>query len=375
MASHSRTAEREEERRLNIRTLVIASVASAAAALLTSRLSTAGTWIAAAMTPVIVSLVSEMLHRPTERLAKSLTSDRRSLAAAGGAGPPAGPGPDPLAGRAPMEPSAGVGEARPPTPGLGSEAPIRVYRAGESSPRAGRRSGRDQAVGARGRGPGGRGEAAGASGPGAGAGGGAAGGRDLGAGARGGAAGERDLGAGARGGAAGDRGVGAGAAGRGAGARGVGPAGRGREGGGRGAVPGAPGMPPLDRRPVRRRRRIAFGAVFATAGLAFVIAVAALTLPELVAGGSVGKSDGRTTFFGGGGNSNNRDRQQAPQDTTPEEQQQPEEQQEPRQPTTPEEETTPTTEEPPPAEEAPSQQSQPGEPLTETTPAPPPAQP
>jgi hypothetical protein len=370
MASHSRTAEREEERRLNMRTLVIASVASAAAALLTSRLSTAGTWIAAAMTPVIVSLVSEMLHRPTERIAKSLTSDRRSLAAAGGAGRPAGPGADPLAGRAPMEPSAGVGEARPPSPGLGSEAPIRVYRAGEATSRSGRRSGRDQ-VGVRGRGPGGRGQEAGAGGGSSargrevGAGGGPAGERDLGAGGRGGAAGERDLGAGGPG-------VGAGAAGQGAG--GVGPGGRGREPGGRGTVLGAPGIPPLERRPVRRRRRIAFGAVFATAALAFVIAVAALTLPELVAGGSVGKSDGRTTFFGGGGKSN-RDKQQAPQDTTPEERQQPEEQQEPRQPTTPEEETTPSEEEPPPAEEAPPEQAQPGEPLTETTPAPPPAQP
>jgi hypothetical protein len=349
MASHSRTAEREEERRLNIRTLVIASVASAAAALLTSQLSTAGTWIAAAMTPVIVSLVSEMLNRPTERIAKSITSDRRSRAAAGGAGRPAGAEADPLAGGAPMEPSAGVGEARPPTPGLGSEAPIRVYRAGEATSRSGRRSGRDQ-VGVRGRGPGGRGQEAGAGG------GSSARGREVGAG--GGPAGEREVGAGAAG----------------PGARGAGPGGRGREPGGRGTVPGAPGIPPLERRPVRRRRRIAFGAVFATAALAFVIAVAALTLPELVAGGSVGKSDGRTTFFGGGGKSN-RDKQQAPQDTTPEEQQRPEEQQEPRQPTTPEEETTPSEEEPPPAEEAPPEQAQPGEPLTETTPAPPPAQP
>ena len=156
MTSHSRTAEREEERRLNMRTLAIASAASAAAALLTSRVSTAGTWVAAAMTPVIVSLVSEMLNRPTERIARSFTSDRRSLAAAGGAGRPASAGSDPLPDRGPTEPAAGTRQARPPVPGPGSEAPIRVYRAGEAEPRRSALGGREQAVGARGRAPGGR---------------------------------------------------------------------------------------------------------------------------------------------------------------------------------------------------------------------------
>src|SRR5918999_391730 len=121
MSSHSRTAEREEERRLNMRTLVIASAASAAAALLTSQLWIAGTWIAAAMTPVIVSLVSELLHRPTERIARSFTGERGSLgagslAAAAGAGRPAGPGADPLPDRAPMEPWARAGVALGPAP-------------------------------------------------------------------------------------------------------------------------------------------------------------------------------------------------------------------------------------------------------------------
>ena len=92
--SHSRTAEREEERRLNMRTLVIASAASAAAALLTSQLWIAGTWIAAAMTPVIVTLVSEMLNRPTERIAKSFTTDRGPLAAARAPDGPRRPEPD-----------------------------------------------------------------------------------------------------------------------------------------------------------------------------------------------------------------------------------------------------------------------------------------
>jgi hypothetical protein len=307
MSSHSRTAEREEDRRLNMRTLVIASAASAAAALLTSQLWIAGTWIAAAMTPVIVSLISEMLNRPTERIARSFTSDRRPLAAAGGAGRPAAREADPLPDRASREPAAGAAEARPPRE-LGSEAPIRVYRAGEATPRSSRRAARVAAGGGR---------------------------------------------------AGGAPGIGAGAADRGPGAR--------------GPVLGTPGMPPAGRGPGTRRRKIAFGAVFGTAAIAFVIAVATLTLPELVAGGSVGKNDGRTTFFGGkkAGDSG---KEQAPQNTTEEEQPAPEEQQQPR---TPEEETTPAPEEEPaPTEETtPQETPAPGEPAPQTTPVPPTTQP
>jgi hypothetical protein len=310
MASDSRTAEREEERRLNMRTLVIASAASAAAALLVSQLWIAGTWIAAAMTPVIVSLVSELLNRPTERIAKSFTSDRRPLAAAGGAGRPASSGADPLPDRAPREPGARAGEARPPVRDLGSEAPIRVYRAGEATPRKSRRAARVAAGGGR---------------------------------------------------SGGAPGIGAGAADRGPGAR--------------EPVLGAPGMPPAGRGTATRRRKIAFGAVFGTAAIAFVIAVAALTLPELVAGGSVGKNDGRTTLFGGK-KSDNGNKEQAPQNTTEEEQTAPEEQQQ-QQPTTPEEETTPAPEEEPaPTQETtPQEAPAPGEPVPETTPVPPAAQP
>jgi hypothetical protein len=359
MTSHSRTAEREEERGLNLRTLVIASAASAAAALLTSRLWIAGTWLAAAMTPVIVTLVSEILNRPTDRIARSFTSDRGSLAAAGGAGRPAGPGADPLPDRAPMEPAAGAGRARPPAPGLGSEAPIRVYRAGETTSRSTRRAAR---AGVRGTGADPR--ARGADGR----------GREVGPG---GGADSRGTEMGA-GGGAGSRGKEMGAGGQGVGSRGIGMGAGSQGAGSRGTVPGAPGIPPAGRRPAARRRRIAYGAVFGTAAIAFVIAVAALTLPELVAGGSVGKNDGRTTLFGGKP-SDDRGKERAPQDTTEEEQPPPEEEQ---QPTTPEEETTPPAEEPPPAEEAPPaeqapprQSPAPGEPLPETTPAPPAAQP
>jgi hypothetical protein len=347
MSSHSRTAEREEERRFNLRTLAVASAASAAAALLTSRLSTAGTWVAAAMTPVIVSLVSEMLNRPTERIARSFTSDRSSLPAAGGAGRPPSPGADPLPDRAPMEPAAGTRQARPPVPGPGSEAPIRVYRAGQAEPRKSPLGGREQAVGARGR-----------------------------------AAGRGEQARGGEVGGPGGREAGAGSAGRGrdaaprqpAGARGRGIGDHPQEPGGRGPVLGAPGMAPGG--PTARRRKIAFGAVFGTAALAFVIAVAALTLPELVAGESVGNNDGRTTFFGGG-KSSDRSKDQAPQDTTEQQERQPqegeEEQQRRQQPTTPEERTTPPAEEEPPPEETAPETAPapaPGEPLPETTPAP-----
>jgi hypothetical protein len=345
MTSRSRTAEREEGRRLSMRTLAIASAASAAAALVTSQLSTAGTWIAAAMTPVIVSLVSEILNRPTERIARSFTYERGSLAAAGGAGRPASPGADPLPDRAPMEPAAGAGQARPPTPGPGSEAPIRVYRAGQAEPRRTGLTGRGEKVGARGRAIGGRGQEAGGRG-----------------------AGARDRAADVRGQAAG--------------ARGQGIEGHPQNPGSRGTVLGAPGLAPERGRPVARRRKIAFSAVFATAALAFVIAVAVFTVPELVAGDSVGRSGGRTTFFGGGNQSDDRSREQAPQNTTEEEAQperQTEEEPQPTtpapQPRTPQPQPTTPQAQPPATEQAPRQAPAPGEPLPETTPAPPTTQP
>ena len=70
---------REEERHLSIATLVIASIASATAALITSQFWQGGTPIAAAVTPVIVALVSELLHRPTAKIAERMTSERDAL--------------------------------------------------------------------------------------------------------------------------------------------------------------------------------------------------------------------------------------------------------------------------------------------------------
>jgi hypothetical protein len=51
-----------------MQTLVIASSASMAAALVTSRLFPPGAVFTAALTPVIVAMVSEMLHRPVNRV-------------------------------------------------------------------------------------------------------------------------------------------------------------------------------------------------------------------------------------------------------------------------------------------------------------------
>ena len=116
MASASRTPEREEERRLNMRTLVIASAASASAAAVTSQLWIAGTWLAAAITPVLVALLSEALHRPTEKIARAWTSDRPREALS------RRPVDAPPAPRSPSERTAGEGP------------PVRIYRQPSAAP-------------------------------------------------------------------------------------------------------------------------------------------------------------------------------------------------------------------------------------------------
>jgi hypothetical protein len=241
MAS-SRTTEREEERRFNIRTLAIASVASATAAVVTSQLWIAGTWIAAATTPVLVALISELLHRPTERIAERFTADRPALL---------GDQRDEHSREA--EPSA----KRPPTPPAGEPPPARI--------------------------------------------------------------------------------------------------------------PAQPGPGPIrvyrSTTPPPRRRRIAVGAVLATGALALVIAVFALTVPELIAGGAIGKDNGGTTFF-----SRDRDRsasdvnektpageterqRRATEQTTEDTAEEPATTEAPTEQPPP---TTPTAEQPAPAESAPT---------------------
>jgi hypothetical protein len=117
MASPPRT--REEERRLNARTLAIASAASASSAAVTSQLWIAGTWIAAAITPLIVATVSELLHRPSERIARAITSDRPALQL--------------------DDPDEAAALSTRPDPDASGPAPVRVYRQPSVPPASRRR--------------------------------------------------------------------------------------------------------------------------------------------------------------------------------------------------------------------------------------------
>ena len=222
------SAEREEERRLNTRTLTIASVASATAAAVTSQLWIAGTWLAAAFTPVLVALISEAMHRPTERIARAWTSEREPRASA-----------------------ASSPTRREPTAVTGTAGPVRVYR--QSGSRASS---------------------------------------------------------------------------------------------------------------MLTKRRIAIGTVAATAAIAFVIGILALTTVDLVSGGSVGKGSGRSTLFsgGGGGGGNKQEQPQQNQDTAPDQQRSPDQQE-----TTPAE--PPATTEPAPDTQQPPSDTAPVPPPTETPPA------
>ena len=246
MASSTRSEmlrEREEERRLNMRTLAIASVASATAAAVTSQLWIRGTWIAAALTPALVALISEAMHRPTERLARAWTSDR---------------------------PALGAGASRHADQPAAADEPLQARAEPEPPPRRG---------------------------------------------------------------AAGD-------------------------------APGAAGPVRVYRQPPPRapRRRLALGVVAATAAIAFLIAVAALTAGDLISGGSIGKGSGRTTFFSPSAKTESDQQDAAPRQTTAEQQPATTEQPPPTEEPVPEQppsDTAPTT--PPP--EAP-----PGEPAPDASP-------
>lgn len=65
------------------------------------------------------------------------------------------------------------------------------------------------------------------------------------------------------------------------------------------AAPPAPGPPRSETVSVFRPRRLRPKLVALTAGLAFAIAAAAMTVPELIAGQSLGAADRQTTLFGG----------------------------------------------------------------------------
>jgi hypothetical protein len=222
--------EREEERRLNTRTLTIASVASASAAAVTSQLWIAGTWIAAALTPVLVALISEALHRPTERVARAWTAEREPRGRSG--------------------PRAHSATRAEPAAVTGSSGPVRVYR--QTS-------------------------------------------------------------------------------------RGVAESERGR--------------------PTLAGRRIPWRTVLVTAAAAFLIAIATITVIDVVSGGSVGKGSGGTTFFRGAKSDTS-----SQKDSTGKDQQQ---QQAPDQQSTTTDETPTTTQ---PDQQTPQSDTAPATPPAQTTP-------
>jgi hypothetical protein len=91
----------------------------------------------------------------------------------------------------------------------------------------------------------------------------------------------------------------------------------------------APAEPGSGRRPARapihvyrqprspETRRLALGVIAATAAIAFLVTVALITVPELIAGQSIGKGDGRTSLFSGNRRQQpSTDGQGTPTDTT-----------------------------------------------------------
>ena len=78
MSSQTRNP-REDANRLDLRTLAIASVSAAVAAIVVSRIWASGTPIAAAATPVVVTILKEMLDRPTAKMAEKVTVSTRAL--------------------------------------------------------------------------------------------------------------------------------------------------------------------------------------------------------------------------------------------------------------------------------------------------------
>ena len=106
---------------MNMRTLVIASVASATAAAVTSQLWIHGTWIAAALTPAMVALISEAMHRPAERIARARPSERPAV-------DPRAPQPDEPVAPPHGDPLAPRERAPDPPAPATAAGPVRVYR-------------------------------------------------------------------------------------------------------------------------------------------------------------------------------------------------------------------------------------------------------
>jgi hypothetical protein len=100
---------------VSFQTLVVASIASLTAAIVTSTFWRKGAVITAGITPVIVALASELYRRPAERITALGTRAASARTRRGETGSARGPA------DAPPEPPAG--RAQQPGPG-----PVRVYR-------------------------------------------------------------------------------------------------------------------------------------------------------------------------------------------------------------------------------------------------------
>lgn len=85
--SSTAEAQRRSESRISWRTLLVASMASVAAAFVVSALWAPGTLIGAAVTPVIVALTSELLRKPIEAV-PSPSAALAPLRPSGHGGPP-----------------------------------------------------------------------------------------------------------------------------------------------------------------------------------------------------------------------------------------------------------------------------------------------
>jgi hypothetical protein len=123
---------------ISVQTLIIASVASAAAALLTSFFWESGTVFSAALTPVLVTLLGEALKKPaatiTQVRARRTSATRERTGAGAGrsepVGPPSGPGAEPGLGREPAPRTSNGSGTYPPNGGRVAERPSRptIYR-------------------------------------------------------------------------------------------------------------------------------------------------------------------------------------------------------------------------------------------------------
>src|SRR3954449_7822689 len=97
---------RNERDGLSLQTLVVAAAASGVAAVLTSHFWKDGTVFAAAMTPVVVSIVKEALQKPlqSDAVRRSATSARRAVAGGAAVRTQAAQARSPVAGAIPTPP-------------------------------------------------------------------------------------------------------------------------------------------------------------------------------------------------------------------------------------------------------------------------------